>query len=139
MCSFSGSGALRANSLGAQGSDIYITHSAPKPRGVRGQEMLEHIKKSGKSKLQCFSSQLMKRVFNFMRNPKLAHILVCSYSHPHVHSCYITAGYSEASQNHRTRKGFYISCAIKNWWIFLFFTHATYTRYEWNQTLNLIL
>ena len=44
----------------------------------RGQELLGHIKKEWQIKMMaCFSSSLMKRVFkNFMRIPKLAHILV---------------------------------------------------------------
>ena len=40
---------------------------------------IKNLKKGGKSKWwSCFSSSLMKRALNFMRNPKLAHILVAN-------------------------------------------------------------
>ena len=43
----------------------------------RGQEMLGHIKKEWQIKMMAvFFSPLMKRVLNFMRNPKLGHVLV---------------------------------------------------------------
>ena len=43
----------------------------------RGQELLGHIKKEWQIKMMaCFSSSLMKRVLNFMRNPEPAHVLV---------------------------------------------------------------
>ena len=61
-------GGLRASSLRPQ---VYMTltwtHSALKPLGAKN--CMGVLKKSGKS-------SLMKRVLNFTRNPKLAHILV---------------------------------------------------------------
>ena len=58
----------------------HTQHSNP-----RGQELLEHIKKEWQIKMMmCFSSSLMKRVLNFMRNPKLAHILVYLYKYAKV-------------------------------------------------------
>ena len=79
------------------------THSVLKPPGPRTQELLGHIKKGWQvkmlavfffpqpsscslllyySKLSSLPiSSLMKRVLNFMRNPKLAHILVYDVSH----------------------------------------------------------
>ena len=52
----------------------HTQHSNP-----RGQQLLGYIniKEEWQMKLwPCFSSSLMKRVLNFMRNPKLAHIIV---------------------------------------------------------------
>ena len=59
-----------------QGQIIIWTHSALKPP-CRGQELLGNVKKEWQIKrMAVFSSSLMKRVSNFMRNPRLAHILV---------------------------------------------------------------
>ena len=70
MLSFSGLGGLRASSLEAQG--LYDTKlntlSAQTPRG---QELLGHIKKEW---------QIHKPI-NYMRNPKLAHIIFSLGSH----------------------------------------------------------
>ena len=63
----SGLGGLRASSLEAPGlHDTNLNTLRTQPPG--GSELLEHIK--------IVSSSLMKWVLNFIRNPKLAHILV---------------------------------------------------------------
>ena len=52
------------------------THSALKPPGAKNcKDILEKSDKLKSKWWPCFSSSLMKRVLNFMRNPKLAHIL----------------------------------------------------------------
>ena len=81
MLSFSGLGGLRASSLEASGlHDTNLnTLSTQTPRGQKLHGYI--LKKSGKLKRWgCFSSPLIKRVINFMRNPKLAHILVYAVS-----------------------------------------------------------
>ena len=85
--SLSGLGGLRASSLVAQGlNDTNLntlnTFNTLSTQTPRGQELLGHIRKYWQIKMMaCCSSSLMKRVLNFMRNPKLAHILVLSFSY----------------------------------------------------------
>ena len=54
----------------------YITKDNLSTQTPKGQELPDILKKSGKKWWSCFSWSLMKRVLNFMRNPKLVHILV---------------------------------------------------------------
>ena len=76
MLSFSGLGGLRASPLEASG--LYDTNlDTLSTQAPRGQKLHGYIKEEWQIKMMaCFSSSLMKRVLNFMRNPKLAHILV---------------------------------------------------------------
>ena len=76
MLSFSGLGSLRAGSLETSGLHDTNLNTISTQTPV-AKNCMDILKKSGESKLwPCFSSSLMKRVLNFMRNPKLAHTLV---------------------------------------------------------------
>ena len=82
MMSFSGLGGLRASSPEAPGLQYDTNLNTLSTQTPRGQKLHEYIKEKWQIKIMAvFFSSLMKRVFNFMRNPKLAHILVHLYAH----------------------------------------------------------
>ena len=78
--SLSGLGGLKASSLNALGSDIYnymtliLTHSALKPLGHIIKEwqiiMMDVSLYYSKQQSRLLISSLLKKVLNFMRNPK---------------------------------------------------------------------
>ena len=78
MRSLSGLGGLKASSLNALGSDIYmtliLTHSALKPLGHIIKEwqiiMMDVSLYYSKQQSRLPISSLLKKVLNFMRNPK---------------------------------------------------------------------
>ena len=79
MLSSSGFGGLRASFLEASGLyDIMTNLNTFSTQTPRDQQLLGYIKEEWQIKMMAvFSLLFMKRVINFMRNPKLAHILVC--------------------------------------------------------------